>query len=243
MMFTRYAVASQKGRGKRVLEIGCGSGQGLGMLNREAKSVVGGDFSFALLQQARSHYGTRFPLVRLSADALPFRPDSFDLIICFEASYYVPDMERALDEFAECLSADGIVMFVNANPERVDFIPSPHSVHYHSADEFRDALRRRGFDVTVTGAFTVSEENGSAAKKAMSSLLSFSRRTLEALHLVPRTLRGRARLKRLIYGNLPTVPAEITPGFSDIAERTPLRPGPNRNFKVIYVEGARSNGY
>jgi SAM-dependent methyltransferase len=239
MMFTRYSVAQLLSRGRRVLEIGCGSGQGLGMLAQDAASVVGTDFSMPLLLKAREHYRSRVPLVRLSADALPFRPDSFDLILCFEASYYVPNMEQALDEISSSLSKDGTILFVNANPERRDFIPSPHSVRYHSADEFRASLSARGFKVSVMGAFPIAQSETGLVSRFFGGALSLARRTLDLLGLVPKTLRGRARLKRLLYGKLPTVPSELTAGFSEIAQRTSLSAGPQRDYKVIYIQAGR----
>jgi SAM-dependent methyltransferase len=239
MMFTRYSVAQALSRGKRVLEIGCGSGQGLGMLGQEAASLVGSDFSMPLLRKAHEHYRNRVALVCLSADALPFRPESFDLILCFEASYYVPNMEQALDEIASALAKDGTILFVNANPERPDFIPSPYSVHYHSADEFRAALSARGFKVRVMGAFPIAQSESGLVSGFVGAASSLARQMLEAFGLIPKTLRGRARLKRLLYGKLPTVPTELTPGFSDVADCTSLSPGPQRDYKVIYVQAAR----
>lgn len=238
MLYTRYALAARMSRGRRVLELGCGAGQGLGLLGRSAAWVVGADYSMPLLRTGRHHYSDRFPLVRLSADALPFRGGSFDLVFVFEASYYVPDMNRAFDEIARVLDPAGSVLFVNANPERPDFIRSPHSVHYHSADEFRAGLERRGFDVTIEGAFAV-DGNGSWRSRLVGGVLRLARRLLESLHLVPRTLRGRAQLKRLIYGRLREVPPELTPGFAAEGRRIPLAGGPVRGAKVLYVTGRK----
>jgi SAM-dependent methyltransferase len=239
MMATRYAVAAGLAAGLRVLELGCGAGQGLGLIGREAGSVVGADYSLPLLRSGRAHYGTRVPFVRLSADALPFRSAAFDLVLFFEASYYVPDMARSFREIARVLAPVGTVLFVNANPERPDFIQSPHSVHYHSADEFRAALAPLGFTVEARGAFPVEAPGGARSHGPLAPILSLARRALEALGLVPKTLRGRARVKRLIYGKLREVPAELGGGFGAVAPLDPLPAGPARGYKVIYVSGHR----
>lgn len=239
MMYTRYAVAADLVAGKRVLELGCGSGQGFGLLAARAARMIGGDFSLALLRQGRAHYGDRMGLVRLSADALPFRNAAFDVVLCFEASYYVPDMSRAFRDIARVLTPDGTVMFVNANPERPDFIRSPHSVRYHSADEFRRALTALGFHATVEGAFPIDPPDPGAFARIRRLSVVALRRALEGLRLVPRTLRGRARLKRLVYGQMLEVPEELPPGFAPVADRVPVPPGPVRDLKVIYVTGIR----
>jgi SAM-dependent methyltransferase len=240
MMYTRYALAAEMARGARVLELGCGAGQGLGLIAEGARIAVGGDYSGPLLDSARRHYGARIPFVRLSAESLPFKDASFDLVLFFEATYYIPDMNRAFDEIDRILGARGTVMFVNANPERPDFIRSPFSTHYHSAGEFRKALSARGFEVAVAGAFpiTPASRSGAARPALVGRALGIARRILEGLHLVPRTLKGRARLKRLLYGKLLELPAELRTGAGSIAPRASLQ-GDASGFKVLYVTGRK----
>jgi SAM-dependent methyltransferase len=237
MMYTRYTTAASLSSNKRVLELGCGAGQGFGMLTGIAKSLIGGDYSGVLLESARGHYGTRVPLVCLSADALPFKSESFDVVLCFEASYYVPDMARAFDDIARVLAPDGTVLFVNANPERSDFIQSPHSIHYHTASEFYTALSQRGFAVKVAGAFPTDLPSETVQARIAGAVFSIARRALQGLGLVPTTLRGRARLKRLVHRKLREVPAELSTGFGEASDLIPLGSGPQPGYKVLYVQG------
>src|SRR5438105_6153646 len=228
MMYTRYHVAGELARGKRVLEVACGSGQGLGIVAHAAAQLVAGDVSRPLLRAARAHYGSRVPLARLSAEGLPFADATFDVVLCFEASYYIPHMDETFSEIARVLRPGGTALFVNANPERRDFIKSPHSVHYHTADEFRAALESVGLTVTVEGAFPLGARLAGRA-------VVLARRALDALGLVPKTLRGRTRLKRIVYGRLREVPSELGPGFATEAPRMAVPRGPVPGFKVIYV--------
>lgn len=240
MMYTRYRLAADLAVGRRVLELGSGAGQGLALIGKSSRFVVGADLSQTLLRQARRHYRNRFPLVRLSADRLPFRNGRFDLAVCFEMSYYVPDMKGAFREIARVLAPAGMVVFVNANPERPDFIPSPLSVHYHTADEFRATLEALGFEVTVEGAFPVDQDRSMSAPAAMRRVLSGVRRALDVAGLVPNTLKGRARLKRLVYRKLLAVPAELSEGFATLGPRQALGPGPARAHKVLYVTAQKA---
>jgi SAM-dependent methyltransferase len=235
MMYTRYAVGAGFSAGRRVLEVGCGGGNGLGILGASAASLVGGDCSAALLAAAHAHYRTRVPLVRLTAGALPFRGSAFDVVLCFETTYYIPDMTAAFAEIRRVLAPRGIAMFVSANPERPDFIPSPHSTRYHRADEYRAVLAARQFDVTVDGAFPV-DLPGAGPRDRVASV---ARRTLQALGLVPSTLRGRARLKRLVFRNLSALPAELPPGFAPVEPLERQAAGPVRGFKVLYVAAVK----
>jgi SAM-dependent methyltransferase len=231
MLYTRYCHAAETGTGKRVLEVGCGSGQGLGLLASRADRAVGADIDVALLREARAHYGSRMPLVCLSAEQLAFQDASFDVILFFEASYYVPRMDLAFDELVRVLAPSGTVIFVNANPERPNFIASPRSHAYHGAEQFRHELESRGFDTRVEGAFPTAEPGIHAR------VIAIARRALEGLGLVPTTLRGRALLKRLLYRNLRALPVEIGTNY---APREPLRSlASGSGFKVLYVTATR----
>jgi len=240
MMYTRYELAARLAAGKRVLEIGCGAALGFGLMGESSKLVVGGDYSPELLRAAKAHYRSRFPFIRLSADRLPFRNDSFDLVLCYEMSYYLPDAGKAFGEIDRVLAPGGTLLFVNANPERPDFIRSPHSTHYHTGDEFRAALSRLGMSVEVCGAFPLAQPDGRPVGGLKQQVLMYARKTLEAMHLVPRTLEGRARLKRLIYRNLHKLPAELPRDFARIADRQVVAPGPVRGWKVIYVTATKA---
>lgn len=238
MMYTRYRAGADLAAGKRVLELGCGSGQGFSIISARAGSLVGGDYSLRLLRDGQRHHRGRYPLVQLSADALPFREDAFDLVLFFEASYYVPDMAAGFSEIYRVLARGGTVLFVNSNPERGDFVRSPHSVEYHTADGFREALELRGYAVTTEGAFASAPQGGNQSLKERG--LSLARRVLSALGLVPKTLRGRARLKRLVYRRLLAVPPDLPEKFAPVATRAPIARGPVLDFKVLYVTATKS---
>jgi SAM-dependent methyltransferase len=240
MVYTRYALAAELARGRRTLEIGCASGVGLGLIMAEADFAVGGDVFLPMLQTARRHYGGDLPLTQFSAVDLPFKNRSFDFVFFMEATYYVRDFGRALDEIGRVLDTDGILLFVNANPERPDFIRSPHSEHYHSAREFRALLEQRGYRVETAVAFSLeTRSNGRGGTNLKRSLAGTARKVAETLHLVPKTLQGRARIKRLIFGKLKPLPLELPTGFAARETLKPLGDGRASDHKVIYVVAGR----
>lgn len=239
MIATRYAVAAEMAAGRRTLELACAAGHGLGMLAKTAQSLVGADINAPMLARAQAHYRGRVPLVRTSATSLPFADASFDFVLCLEASYYIPDFEKCLDEIGRITAPGACVLFVNANPERPDFIRSPYSRHYHSADEFRELLTARGWVAEASAAYPLEPPNRGVSGRLSSGLRSTGRRLLESLHLVPRTLAGRARLKRLLGRRLRQMPAEIDETFAPRAAVNPVAAGPVSGFQVIFVVGRR----
>jgi ubiquinone/menaquinone biosynthesis C-methylase UbiE len=232
MLHTRYALATQFCSGDDVLEVGCGPGMGLGYLSRRAKSVVGGDRSGELLSSAQRHYCGRMPLVRLDAHSLPFRDASFGLVVLFEAIYYLERPEEFIEESKRVLRRPGIIMICSANKEWLEFHRSPHSHRYFSASELRALLAEKGFEVGIFGAFLCSPCS------PMQKAITFVRRFAVRLDLIPKTMKGKQLLKRIFYGRLAVLGAEIK---CECSETEPLSEisgdGVCHEYKVLYAIG------
>jgi len=218
MLYTRYAFARTLCEGRDVLEVACGGGQGLGYLASRARRVVGGDLTESLMAQAERHYGGRIPLVRLDAHGLPFRSESFESVLLYEALYYLAEADRFLDEASRVLVRRGYLVISTVNREWPDFNPSPLSTRYFSGAELLALLRDRGFRAEIYGAFPVIR--GSPNQKTVSAI----RRAAVRLHLVPRTMRGKELLKRVFLGSLEPFPAEVVETTAPYCAPLRLRP-------------------
>ena len=227
-MSHRYGWAAQECHQKDVVEVACGSGQGLGLLNGASKSLEAGDYTESILTLARRHYGNRIPLQRLDAQAMPYADASKDVIVMFEALYYVPDAKRFVSECRRILRPGGRVLIATANKDLYDFNPSPLSTRYYGADELVRMFRDAGFDAEVFGYMPIGEVS------ARQRILRPIKRAAVALGLMPKSLKGKRLLKRFVFGRLVPMPAELpTPG--PIEAPVPLSPTePDRLHKVIY---------
>ena len=92
-------------RGGAVLELGCGTGRVSVPLAASGVTVVGVDFSMPMLRRARTRartaaLGSRLRLVRSDIQALPFAPDSFEMVI---APYGVMQSMPGADALAAAL--------------------------------------------------------------------------------------------------------------------------------------------
>ncbi len=91
--------------GGDILDAGCGIGL-LGRLYPEL-GLIGLDASMPLLRQATTGYRLR---VEGSAEALPFRSQSFDVVIALNMLHHVINPENAVREFARVLKPGGALL-------------------------------------------------------------------------------------------------------------------------------------
>jgi SAM-dependent methyltransferase len=236
MLEARYAWAVEQARDKDVLEAGCGAGMGLPVLGRVARSVQAGDVDTENLRAARAACAglanmspSNITLRAFSAEKLPFPSESFDLVLLFEAIYYLPDVRRFLEETRRVLRPGGTLLIVTVNPEWDEFNPSPLKTRYWSTADLLTALCEGGFAARVEGAFPKSAGWTYSA-------IGVVRRAAVALNLVPRTMGGKALLKRIFYGRLRAVPPLA--GDSSLCPRLEeLDPAGSRHHRVLYATG------
>jgi len=232
MAYTRYSTAARFCEDKDVLEVACGPGFGLGYLAKKARRVVAGDIDDKLLRIAQKHHRDRknIDLRVFDAHQLPFEDYSFDVVILFEAIYYLAQPEKFLDECHRVLRKNGVFLISTANKDCPEFVPSPFSGRYFSGPELFELLHRQGFDAELFGAFPL---NISSAKQRLVSLL---RRAVATLHLMPGALKARSILKRIFYGQLLILPEELEDGMIEACPLEPIsRDTSGAQYKVLYA--------
>jgi SAM-dependent methyltransferase len=224
----RYFWAAGYCHGKDVLEAACGAGQGVGYLAAVAGSLTAGDYSAALVDIARGHYGARFDFKQFDAQDMPFPDGSFDVVILFEALYYLPNVSRFFAECRRVLRPGGTLLIATANKDLFDFNPSPHSHRYLGVAELSQELADLGFEVRCFGDTPVGSV--SLRQRVLRPVKAAAAR----LGLIPESMAAKKLLKRFVFGGLVPMPAEITEATAPAIPPTPLSPGvPDRHHKVI----------
>ncbi|MBI3683149.1 MAG: methyltransferase domain-containing protein [Acidobacteria bacterium] len=144
--FARYAFAVPLAHGRRVLDLGCGTGYGAAELAKVAVSVLGIDISHEALDYARSHYINSNLFFQIgSAEQIPSPDGSFDLVVAFELIEHLPNCEKLLSEARRVLAPGG--QLVVSTPNRLYYAESrrlaganPFHVHEFDFAEFRAVL-------------------------------------------------------------------------------------------------------
>lgn len=104
--------------GRRVLDLGCGSGRWLLQLAaRKPRQLVGCDFVAGMLLRAgEERQRHQAALVQAGALALPFRAASFDLVVSGLVLGHVADLAGAIAEIGRVLAPGGHALYSDLHP-------------------------------------------------------------------------------------------------------------------------------
>lgn len=231
-MYTRYRFAADLCEGKEVLEVACGPGIGLGYLTKRTRKVIGGDYTQRLLRIAQNHYREALDVLRLDAHRLPFKGNTFDAVVLYEAIYYLAKPEDFVQECRRILRRDGLIIICSVNKDWCDFNPSPFSIEYFSVSELSALLEQNGFDVKCFGSCPAH------LNSLRDRIKSVIKRIAVALRLVPQTMKTKEILKRIFFGELMTLEEEIEDGVVDYVPPVSISSNsPNSQYKVLYAVG------
>ena len=238
-IYQRYAFAASFARDRRVLEIGCGSGQGLGLLAQQSSYVLGLDIEQKNLSIAKGSYPTNSKINLQYADAndLIFPDGAFDLVLIFETIYYLFDATDLLLRIGKILTPGGLLIVESANREWVDFNPSPFAVRYYSAHELYDLLNSNGFQVELFASYEVQSDHS-----LLGRVLSWAKRTAVRLNLMPKTMKWKAVLKRIFLGKMVLLPPVLTEETCTYSPPHSIPPGqPYPYHKVLFAVGKKAS--
>lgn len=102
--------ASLDGRGKRLLEVGCGIGVDSIQLAKRGFDVTAVDLTenaLAVAGQFAAHRGATVDFRLGNAERLDFADESFDAVYSFGVLHHTPDIQRSVDEVHRVLRPGG----------------------------------------------------------------------------------------------------------------------------------------
>jgi ubiquinone/menaquinone biosynthesis C-methylase UbiE len=105
--------------GQRVLDLGCGPGDGCARLNSAGAVAIGLDYSAGMLETARRETDNLGRLVRGDAGRLPFRDGAFDKVVCTHSFHHYPDHLAALREMRRVLKPGGLLVLVDPRKDHL----------------------------------------------------------------------------------------------------------------------------
>ena len=228
-LLSRYTWAATYCHNLDVVEAGCGAGPGLGLLGKVSGSLEAGDLSEPVLARAIDHYGDRISLRIFDAQQMPFASSSKDVIILFEALYYLPSPMAFVTECKRVLRPGGRVLIATANRDLWDFHPSAFSVDYYGVVELESLFDNQGFSTEFFGFELVNQLS------IRQKILRPAKRLAVTAGLIPKTMAGKQWLKRIVFGPPVDMPSELEVGDKEIPFPTKLGESQaDTEHRVIY---------
>jgi SAM-dependent methyltransferase len=225
----RYSWACTVSSGKDVVELACGSGQGLGMLLKVAKTVSGSDIDQEILDRSKCIFDNKVKLECCPAEATPYANSSFDVVILFEAIYYIKNLDSLFAEFDRILKPGGVVLIATANKDLPGFNPSPFSYRYFNGPELVRLFQKYGFDAKTFG-YMAADSPG-----LVRFCVNILKQVAVKLDLIPKTMAGKKLLKRVFFGQLVEMPVELSGGEFNYEAPSPISSSElDFKHKVIY---------
>ena len=151
-------------RGRRVLDLACGSGRYTGLLaQQDPHTLVAVDNCGPMLEQVRGAHAVQADMQRL-----PFAAQAFDLIVCGLALAHTDALGDFMQEAARVLAPHGVLLYSDFHPEaaRARLTRSFRDAdgtwtvpqHVFSVDEQLAAARAAGLAVETVRELRVGRE-------------------------------------------------------------------------------------
>lgn len=217
------------------MEVACGSGIGLSYLATFAQKILGVDIDENNLRIARqvNQENPKIKIEKMDAHHFLLPDNSCDVILLYEAIYYLQEPVKFIEECIRVLRKNGKLLMCSVNCTWKDFHHSVYATHYFSIPEFYSLLSPKFSEIKIYGAFRT--EQGIKAR-----LFSFIKWAAVKLDLIPGSLRFRAYLKRIFIG--PTFPLPKSLIENKINYLPPIELDEkkvNEMFKIVYVVGKK----
>lgn len=224
----RYQFAAPRVAGQRVLDIACGSGYGMPLMQASSRFVVGVDVEWEAVQKTRSEITNGSAWVMLADGCrLPFGDASFDAVTSFETLEHLEQRSQFLAELRRVMTPQGVCILSTPNANYTQPVngkpTNPYHVFEYTPAELRTELEQH---------FTINALLG---------------QTLDARFVIPPFWDAQQRLPRtpgvqtrlFFWKVLNKLPIAWREGVSQVAWGQPFYPAEtDYNFDEATVETA-----
>lgn len=141
----------QNFKGKKVLDIGCGTGRSIGDLKKIGAEVVAADISEEMLKRAKKKFSDIETVLADICD-LPFENESFDAVIAMFLIVHLRNLDEAFSEVYRVIKPGGVFILSNINQRKAPVLKIGKEeilIHsfYHMPKNVIGALEKNWFKV------------------------------------------------------------------------------------------------
>ena len=230
-----YEFVNKFCKNKKVLDIGCSVGRGLGLFSENAIKVVGLDIDQKAIKLAKEKYKftNKIKVICADFDYIDESIGNFDLILILQTIYLL-DVTKTLNKLKRILNPNGKIIIKSINPDRKDFNPWKYSKKYHKISELNQILKNYGFNTSIYGSIKDGQFN---EKKKINLIMHYLKVFASKFKLIPSKYKHKKILKRIFLGHLKKLPDDIR-DIKDVAYIEPIlltNKKMYKDFKTFYI--------
>lgn len=121
-------------RGKKILDIGTGTGRVLEFLADQPLELIGADVSKHMLAACETKLGKKVTLVQAECTNLPFENESFDTIISIDLLTHIHEWKESLKEWIRVLRPNGRIIFDAWSADHAEYASKKYGIDYVKAN-------------------------------------------------------------------------------------------------------------
>lgn len=138
----RYDFAATLCKGKKVLDIACGTGYGSNIMAKVAESVVGVDIDKAAVENAQRVYkATNLSYIHGDGTTIPLADESVDVVVSFETIEHIVEYHHFLKEIHRVLKKGGVLLMSTPN-FRGEIVKNRYHVSNFTTESFIAAVEK-----------------------------------------------------------------------------------------------------
>jgi len=141
-------------KGKKVLDVGAGTGRITAELTKNGAQVTALDVSEKMLEVLKTKVKNRKLLECVVGDAesLPFADNSFDVVVAAFLIVHLKDPTRFFDEAYRVLAPGGVLVVTNINQKEAPEVDTKEGKikiesYYHRPEKIREILEQLAFGI------------------------------------------------------------------------------------------------
>ena len=209
--FQRYFFAKSFHKNGKLIEIGCGGGQGLNLYLNPNTEIIGYDINQKNIDICKHSYNNEkgISFFKEDVEKLNFKPNSIATVLIFETVYYLKNTEKFFQMLHDSLKPKGKIIICSANKDWHSFNPSPFSTKYLSLKELHDLGKQCSFEVETFVSFP--DKSSTVFDKIIKTI----KRIAVKFRLIPKTMKGKLLLKKIFSGKMCLMPEKFTNDTDD----------------------------
>ena len=139
-------------KGKKVLDVGCGTGRIIKALTEKEAIVTGVDLSPEMILVAKKKF-PKIEFAEADAEKLPFKDEEFDVVVASFLIVHLKTLQKAFDEIYRVIKPGGFFVVTNINQRKAPKLKLAEQnkividSYYHMPDRVTAALEDSFFFV------------------------------------------------------------------------------------------------